>query len=207
MALIVLTQCAAQRSLLKWASFATTLSNQECGEERKERESRGTNRKLTRLSTDLDFDVQIIQETAQLGSPKDSKNEAQLVKNKTKMGDQENGGLQADKSSNKSPPLPPETRTELTKLVTGTKRGRRRKATIQPVNFGGESPVGSLSDSDILYNNRRIKEGMITEEAKKVLDFGSKLGIQTKNQEEQILERFRRMEERDMQGYAREPLR
>ncbi|GKV36093.1 hypothetical protein SLEP1_g44261 [Rubroshorea leprosula] len=174
MALIVLTQCAAQRSLLKWASFAMAL-----------------------------YQIKIIQETAQLGSPEDSKNEAQLVKNKTKMGDEEKDGLQADKSSNKSPSLPPETRTELTKLVTGTKRGRRRKATIQPVNFGGESPVRSLSDSDILYNNRRIKEGMIAKEAKKVLDFESKLGIQTKNQEEQILERFRRMEERDMQGVVK----
>ncbi|GKV45597.1 hypothetical protein SLEP1_g52662 [Rubroshorea leprosula] len=195
------------KKLVEMGKFCNgTLSNQECGEQRKERESRGTNRKLIRLSTEQDSDVQIIQETAQLGSPKGSENEAQVVKNKTKMGDQENGGLQADKSSNKSPPLLPETRIESTKLVTGTNRGRRRKATIQPVNFGGESPVGSLSDSDILYNNRRIKEGMIAEEAKKVLDFGSKLGIQTKNQEEQILERFKRMEERDMQGYAREPL-
>ncbi|GLU00543.1 hypothetical protein SLE2022_179040 [Rubroshorea leprosula] len=183
-----------------------TLSNQEYGEQREERESRGTNQ-LNRLCSDLDSEVQVNQETAQLGSPEDSKNEAQLVKNKTKREDQEQGGLQVDKSSNKSPSLPPETRAELTKLITGTKRGRRRKATIQPVNFGGESPIGSLSDSDILYNNRRIKEGMIAEEAKKVLDFGSKLGIQTKNQEEQILERFRRMEERDMQGYVREPLR
>ncbi|GKU96309.1 hypothetical protein SLEP1_g9557 [Rubroshorea leprosula] len=183
-----------------------TLSNQECGEQREERESRGINQ-LNRLCTDLDSEVQVIQETAQLGSPEDSKNEAQLVKNKTKRGDQEQGGLQVDKSSNKSPSLPLETRAGLTKLITGTKRGRRRKATIQPVNFGGESPIGSLSDSDILYNNRRIKEGMIAEEAKKVLDFGSKLGIQTKNQEEQILERFRRMEERDMQGFVREPLR
>ncbi|GLU01129.1 hypothetical protein SLE2022_184540 [Rubroshorea leprosula] len=78
---------------------------------------------------------------------------------------------------------------------------------IQPINFSGESLIGSLSDNDILYNNRRIKEGMIVEEAKKLLDFGSKLGIQAKNQEEQILERFRRMEERDMQGYVHEPLR
>ncbi|GKV38230.1 hypothetical protein SLEP1_g46166 [Rubroshorea leprosula] len=58
-------------------------------------------------------------------------------------------------------------RVESMKLVTGTKRGKRRKARVQPVNLGGELSQGSLSKGDIVYNNRRIKEGMIFEEAKK----------------------------------------
>ncbi|GLT47288.1 hypothetical protein SLA2020_209950 [Shorea laevis] len=183
------------------------LSNQGCGKQRVERESGQTNGKYISFSTVPASNMQITQEIAQSRGPNDSKKKAHSDKDKEEMALQKNGGLQGTTSSNKTPSLLVEVGTERTKLVTGTKHGRRRKATIQPIKSGGESPIGSLSDTDILYNNRRIKEAMFTEEAKKMLDFGSKLGIQTESREEQILERFNRMEERDKQGNDRDPLR
>ncbi|GKV02363.1 hypothetical protein SLEP1_g14810 [Rubroshorea leprosula] len=143
-----------------------TLSNQESGKQREEWESEQANGKHTSFSTALASEVQVVQETAQSRSLNDNKNEAHSVKDKTEMDLQENSGLQGTKKPNKSPSLPAEVRIDLTKLVTSTKRGRRRKATIQPVNFGGQLPVGFLSNSDIIYNNKRIKEGMIAEEVK-----------------------------------------
>lgn len=167
------------------------LSNHERGKQREEHGSKQTNGRHTSLSRVPSFDDQVVQEMAQSRSLCASKNKAHSTKDKRGMEYQEDYGLHMFTSPNKSPSSPREVRTELTKLVIGTKHGRRRKAALQLVNFGGESPTGSLSDNDIVCNNKMIKEGMILEEAKKVLDFGNKLGIETKNQEEQILERFR----------------
>ncbi|GLT59698.1 hypothetical protein SLA2020_325040 [Shorea laevis] len=81
-------------------------------------------------------------------------------------------------------------RAETMMLVIGTRRGRRRRAMPQLVSLGGTSPKGSISDSDILCNNKRIKEGMVLDEARKTLEFGGKLRIKISNREEQIIERF-----------------
>ncbi|GLT31636.1 hypothetical protein SLA2020_063590 [Shorea laevis] len=184
-----------------------TMSNQGVGNLREEREREPANGKNSSSSSDQTSDVQMVQETAQNGSPNANKKEAHSGKDSLETDLQEYGGLQESKKPNQSPSLPAEVGTEQTRWVTGTKRGRRKKAKIQPVDFESEASMVSLSDSDIMYNNRRIKEGLIAEEAKKMLDFGGKLGIGTKNREEQILERLRRLEERDMQGLAREPSR
>ncbi|GLU23279.1 hypothetical protein SLE2022_393010 [Rubroshorea leprosula] len=116
-----------------------------------------------------------------------------MLKTKREIGQEEEGSeLQVFVSPIKSSNTPAEIRVESMKLVIGTKRGKRRKARVQPVNLGGELSQGSLSEGDIVCNNRRIKEGMIFEEAKKVLELGKKIGIDIENREEQILGNFTR---------------
>ncbi|GLU21006.1 hypothetical protein SLE2022_371730 [Rubroshorea leprosula] len=87
-------------------------------------------------------------------------------------------------------------------LVIGTRHEKRRRVMPQLVSLGGTSPKGSIFDMDILCNNKRIKGGMVLDEARKTLEFGGKLGIEISNKEKQIVETFSRMEERDKQGHT-----
>ncbi|GKV15232.1 hypothetical protein SLEP1_g26031 [Rubroshorea leprosula] len=181
-----------------------TLSNQE-----REKQSEGNEDNQTRRNLNSNGKVpatkdRVAQEIAQFRSPSGSKYKAQCDEHKLGSGKKEGSEFQAFVSPIKSPNTATEIRVESMKLVTGTKRGKRRKARVQPINFGGEVTQGSLLEGDIVCNNRRIKEGMISEEAKKVLDLGKKIRIDVENREELILGKFIRMEERDKQGCGRE---
>ncbi|GLT95584.1 hypothetical protein SLE2022_132580 [Rubroshorea leprosula] len=185
-------------------------SNHDCGKQSEAHGGSQTSGGHTSESRVPASDNWIAQVAAQSGSPIGSERKTHLASNKKEMDQKECGiqvnasGPQVNVSPNKSFNTPREVRMDSMKLVTGTKRGRRRKVLNQPANFDGEASKGSLSDSDIVCNNKRIKEGLILDEAKKMLEFGSKLGIETRNREDQILESFRQMEERDRQGSARQ---
>ncbi|GKV27959.1 hypothetical protein SLEP1_g37069 [Rubroshorea leprosula] len=183
-------------------------SNHDCGKQSEAHGGSQTSGGHTSESRVPALDNWIAQVAAQSGSPIGSERKTHLASNKKEMDQEECGiqvnasGPQVNVSPNKSLNTPREVRMDSMKLVTGTKRGRRRKVLNQPANFNGKASKGSLSDSDIVCNNKRIKEGLILDEAKKMLEFGSKLGIETRNREDQILESFRQMEERDRQGSA-----
>ncbi|GKV09274.1 hypothetical protein SLEP1_g20799 [Rubroshorea leprosula] len=176
------------------------LSNHIQGKQREER----ANGSHTSLSRTPASDEGVVPETAQSKSPPASKNKAHSAEGKSEADQQEECGLKMLNSPVKSPRIPDEMRTETTMLVTGTRRGRRRRAVIQLVSLDDTSPRGSISDSDIMCNNKRIKEGLVLNEAKKMLEFGGNLGIEISNREEQIVERFSQMEERDRRGQARQ---
>ncbi|GKV23714.1 hypothetical protein SLEP1_g33413 [Rubroshorea leprosula] len=176
------------------------LSNQE-----REKQSEGNEDNQTRRNLNSNGKVPAtIDWVAQFRSPSGSKYKAQCDEDKMGSDKKEGSKFQAFVSPIKSPNTPAEIRVESMKLVTGTKRGKRRKARVQPINFGGEVTQGFLSEGDIVCNNRRIKEGMLPEEVKKVLDLGKKIGIDVENREELILGKFTTMEERDKQGCGRE---
>ncbi|GKU94134.1 hypothetical protein SLEP1_g7662 [Rubroshorea leprosula] len=175
----------------------------------REKQSEGNEDNQTRRNLNSNGKVpatkdQVAQEITQFRSPSGSKYKAQCDEHKLGSGKKEGSEFQAFVSPIKSPNTAAEIRVESMKLVSGTKRGKRRKARVQPINFGGEVTQGSLSEGDIVCNNRRIKEGMISEEANKVLDLGKKIGIDVETREELILGKFIRMEERDKQGCGRE---
>ncbi|GKU91277.1 hypothetical protein SLEP1_g5176 [Rubroshorea leprosula] len=114
-----------------------TLSNQE-----REKQSEGNEDNQTRRNLNSNGKVpvtkdRVAQEIAQFRSPSGSKYKAQCDEHKLGSGKKEGSEFQAFVSPIKSPNTAAEIRVESMKLVTRTKRGKRRKARVQPINFGG----------------------------------------------------------------------
>ncbi|GKV28182.1 hypothetical protein SLEP1_g37266 [Rubroshorea leprosula] len=176
------------------------LSNHIQGKQREER-ANGSHTSFNRIPPS---DEGVVQETAQSKSPLASKHKTHSAKGESEPDHQERRGLKTFKSPIKSPKIPEEKKAETPMLVTGTRCGRRRRVMLQLVSLGGTSPKGSTTDSDIVCNNKRIKEGIVLQEARKTLEFRDNLGIEICNREEQIVERFSQMEEKDRRGHARQ---
>ncbi|GLT96029.1 hypothetical protein SLE2022_136780 [Rubroshorea leprosula] len=139
------------------------LSNHIQGKQREERAD-GSHTSFSRIPPS---DEGVVQETAQSKSPLASKNKAHSAKGESELDYQGRCGLRSSKSPIKSPRITEEKKAETPKLVTGMRRGRRRRDLLQLVSLGGSSPKGSITDSDIVCNNKRIKEGMVLQEARK----------------------------------------
>ncbi|GKU93720.1 hypothetical protein SLEP1_g7288 [Rubroshorea leprosula] len=161
------------------------LSSQERGEQSIRHDDKWASESHISLTNSSKIVEQVVQETTQFIIPITRQTKAHLPTVKRGVGCQEETGLQVTEGPNKNPIIiPGKEKVEVMKLVTGMKRGRRKKALLQSANYGGESSKGSLSDSYILSNNKRIKEPMILEESKKAFEFGEKLGIDTRNGKE-----------------------
>ncbi|GKV38651.1 hypothetical protein SLEP1_g46541 [Rubroshorea leprosula] len=176
--------CVSKTFLEESKEIEDFLSNHIQGKQREER-VKGSHTRVSRIQS---LDEEVVQETAQSKSPLASKIKAHSAKGESEPDFQGRCGLITSKSPIKSFKITEEKKAEIPKPVTGTTRGRRR-ALLQMVSMGGTSPKGSITDSDIVCNNKRIKEGMLLQEARKTLEFGGNLGIEICNREDQIVER------------------